>query len=153
MLGHLTLSQSYLSLSSFLLILFSFFLSASFLSTVISSTSLILSSASIILLLIPSRVFLIWVIAWFIIDWIFFISSRSLLNISCIFSILVFSLSVILFCFLDFESSSLSLFWIIFQVNYLSPPLVGSLVGFGLVGFYLYNVPSPAEYFTAFSFC
>ena len=34
------------------------------------------------------------VLALFIIDWLFFISSRSLLNISCIFSILVSSLFI-----------------------------------------------------------
>ena len=49
------------------------------------------SSASVILLLVHSRVLLISVIALFIIDWLFFffISSRSLLNFSCIFSTLV----------------------------------------------------------------
>ena len=51
----------------------SFFpLSASFISTILCSTSLILSSASVILLLVPYRVFLISVIALFIIDWLFF---------------------------------------------------------------------------------
>ena len=68
---------------------FLFFLSVSFISTFQSSTSLILSSASIILLFVPSRVFLISFISYnysLYID--FFISSRSLLNLSCIFSIL-----------------------------------------------------------------
>ena len=80
-------------------------------------------------------------------DLLFFISSISLLNISCIFSILVSSLFIcncILF----------SWYWIIFtftilnffQVNSLDPPLL-----FGLVG--IYHVPLPAEYFSAFSFC
>ena len=41
----------------------SFFFSALFISTILSSTSLILSSASVILLLVPSRVLLISVIA------------------------------------------------------------------------------------------
>ena len=68
LLGSLTLSQRSLMLSSFLLILFSFFLSASFIYTILSTTSLILSSTSGILLLVPSRVFLISVIALFIID-------------------------------------------------------------------------------------
>ena len=45
-----------------------FFLSVSFISTILSYTSLILSSASVILLLVPSRVFLISVIALCIID-------------------------------------------------------------------------------------
>ena len=44
----------------------SFFFSASFISTNLSSNSLILSSASVILLLVPSRVLLISVIALFI---------------------------------------------------------------------------------------
>jgi len=80
-------------------------------------------------------------------DWLFFISSKSLLNISCIFSILVSRLlSATPFCFQDFGSFLLSLFWILFQVDSLSPPLL-----FGLVG--IYHVPLPAEYFSAFSSC
>ena len=67
----------------------SFFLSAPVIFTILFSASFILSSVSVILLLILSRVLLISVIALFIIDWLFFISSRSLLNISCILSILV----------------------------------------------------------------
>ena len=43
----------------------SFFLSASFISNILSSTSLILSSSFVILLLVPSRVLLISVIALF----------------------------------------------------------------------------------------
>ena len=78
----------------FFFILFPFFLSASFISTILSSTSLILSSASIILLLVPSRMLLISVIALFIIYRLFFIYSGSLLNLSCIFSILVSSLFI-----------------------------------------------------------
>ena len=45
----------------------SLFLSASFISTILSSTSLMLSYASVILLMVPSRVLLILVIALFII--------------------------------------------------------------------------------------
>ena len=79
--------------------------------------------------------------------WLFFISSRSLLNISCIFSILVSSLFI-------YNSILFSRYWIIctiiilnsFQVDSLSPPLL-----FGLVG--IYHVPLPAEYFSAFTFC
>ena len=53
--------------SAVILIYFnSFFFSASFISTNLSSNSLILSSASVILLLVPSRVLLISVIALFI---------------------------------------------------------------------------------------
>ena len=85
-LGHLTLSQRSLRLSSFLLILFYFFLSASFISTILFSISLILSSASIILVRSLQSVF---DLSYCIIHYLFFISSRSLLNISCIFSILV----------------------------------------------------------------
>ena len=114
MLGHLTLSQRSLRLSSFLLILFYFFLSVSFISTILSSTSLILSSVSVILLLVPSSVFdLIYCIIS--IYWLFFISSRSLLNLSCIFSILVSRLFICnSFCFQDFGSFSLSLFGIFY---------------------------------------
>ena len=75
----------------------------------------------------------------------FFISSKSLLNISFIFSILVSGyFSVTLFCFQDFGSFLLSFFWILFQVDSLSLPLL-----FGLVG--ICDIPLPAEYFSAFS--
>ena len=47
---------------------------------------------------------------------------------------------------LRFGSSLLSLFWILLQVDSLSPPL-----SFGLVG--TYHVPLSAKYFSAFSFC
>ena len=69
-----------------------------------------------------------------------------MLNISCIFSILVSRLSVTSFCFQDFGSFLVSLFWIIFQVDSLSPPLLFDFVG-------IYHVPLPAEYFSAFSSC
>ena len=59
-------------------------------------------------LLVPSRGLLISVITLFIIDWLFSISPRSLLNISCIFSILVSSLFI---C-----NSILLSFWIIFTI-------------------------------------
>ena len=55
--------------SELVLISFNYFcLFASFISTILSSPSLILSSASVILLLVPSRVLLISVIALFMID-------------------------------------------------------------------------------------
>ena len=57
--------------SEVVLISFNFFLfslSASFISTILSSTTLILSSASVILLLVQPGLFLISVIALFIID-------------------------------------------------------------------------------------
>ena len=102
MLERLILSWRSLRLSSFLLISFSFFLSDSFISTILSSTSLILSSASVSLLFVPSRVLLISFIALFTIYWLFFISYRSLLNLSCIFSILVSRLFHLWFHF-DFK--------------------------------------------------
>ena len=107
----------------------SFSLSASFISTILPSTSLILSSASVILWLVPSRVLLISFIALFIIDLLFFIYSRSLLNISCIFSILVSSLFI---C----NSILFSRFWIICTIiilNYYSGrlPISSSFVWFG----------------------
>ena len=128
MLGLLPLSQRSLWLSSFLFIRFSFFLSASLISTILSSTSLILSSASVILLLVPSRVFLISLLHYSLyID--SFISSRSLLNLSCIFSILVSRLFI---C----NSILFSRFWIIFTMiiwNSLSGryPIISSFVWFG----------------------
>ena len=58
-----------------------------------------------------------------------FISSRSLLNLSCIFqSLSPGYLSVIPFWFQDFGSFSLSLFGIIYQVDSLSLPLLFGLV-------------------------
>ena len=125
MLGHLTLSQRSLRLSSFLLILFSsllhlfppFYL------------PLNLSYASVILLLVPSRLLLISVIALFITDYLFFISSRSLLNISCIFSILVSCLFICNFILC-------SRFWIIFTIIILNSfsgrlPIFSAFLGFG----------------------
>ena len=127
-LGCLTLSQRSLRLSSSLLILFSFFLSDSFISNILSSSSLILSSASVILLLVPSRVLFISVIALFVIGWLFYISSRSLLNISCIFWILV---SNIFIC----DSILFLRSWIICNIiilNYFSGRiLISSFVWFG----------------------
>ena len=97
-------------MSSFLLIHFSFFLSDSFISTILSSTSLILSSSSRVLfyyLLPPESFDLIYCIIHYILT--LFISSRSLLNLYCIFSILVSRLFI---C----DSILLSRFWIIFTV-------------------------------------
>ena len=50
------------------------------------------------------------------------------------------------FLFQDFRSLSLSLFRILYLVDFLSLPLL-----FGLVG--IYPVPLPARYFSAFSSC
>ena len=57
-------------------------------------THLSFFSASVSLLLVLFRVFLISVIPLFITDWLFFISSRSLLTILCILSIRVSSLFI-----------------------------------------------------------
>ena len=72
------LSQRSLRLYSFLFILFSIFCSVVVISTIQSSRSFIHSSASVILLFIPSSIIHLC---------LFFNSSRSLVNISCIFSI------------------------------------------------------------------
>ena len=87
MLVHLMLSQRSLRLSS-ILFLSSLLCSAVVISTILSSRSLIRSSASVILLLIHSREFLISFIVLFIIVCLLLSSSRSLLNVSCIFPIL-----------------------------------------------------------------
>jgi len=80
----------------------------------------------------------------------FFFSSQSLLNISFIFSILVsrlFMCNCILFSrFWIIFTIIILTFFFFFQVDSLSLPLL-----FGLVG--TYNVPLPAEYFSAFSSC
>ena len=73
----------------------------------------------------------------------------SLLNFSCIFSILVSRLFI---C----NSILFSKFWIIFTIIILYSfsvrcPISSSFVWFGLVGFY--HVYLPAEYFSAFSSC
>ena len=75
------------------------------------------------------------------------ISSRYLLNLSCLFSVLVSRLFIcIAFCFQDFGSFSLSLFRILYQVDSLSLTLL-----FGLVG--IYPVPLTVGYFSASSSC
>ena len=81
------LSQRSLRLSSLIFILFSLFLSAVVIPTILSSRSLF-CSASVVLLLIPFREFLISFIVLFIIVCLLFSPSGSLLNVSCIFSIL-----------------------------------------------------------------
>uniref|UniRef100_A0A8C6CBZ5 Uncharacterized protein n=1 Tax=Monodon monoceros TaxID=40151 RepID=A0A8C6CBZ5_MONMO len=109
MLLKLILSQRSLRLSSFLFILFSLFCFAAVNSTILSSRSLICSSVSVILLLIPSSVFFILVIVLFILVCLFFNSSRSWLNISCIFSIfasILFQRSWIIFTIIILNSFS-----------------------------------------------
>ena len=84
--------------------------------------------SSFILLFVASWVFLISFIASLIIYWLLFISSRSLLKLSCISqSLFPGYLSVIPFCFQDFGSFSLSLFGILYQVDSLSLPLLFGL--------------------------
>ena len=80
-------------------IFFSFFLSASFISTILSSASRILSSASVILLFVPPECFWSQLSHYSLLIDSFFISSRSLLNLSCIFSILVSRLFYLWFHF------------------------------------------------------
>ena len=135
MLGCLTLSQRSLRLSSFLLFL-PFYL---------------LPHLSYLLPLLfycwfPPECFLSLLLHYSLyID--YFISSRSLLNLSCIISILVSRLFI---C----NSNLFSRFGIIFtiiigifyQVDSLSLPFL-----FGLVGIYLIHLP--AGYFSAFSYC
>ena len=128
MLACLTLSQRSLRLSSFLLILFSFS-SLFHLFPPFYLPPQLSYLLPLILLLVPSRVFLSSVIALLIIYWVFFISSRSLLNLSCIFSILVSRLFI---C----DSILISRFWIIFTIiilNYCSSrlPISSSFVWFG----------------------
>ena len=88
MLVGLMLSQWFLRLPSILFIIFSLFCSAVVISTILPFRSLICSSASVIVLLILSRKILIYFIVLFIIVYLLFNSSMSLLNVSCIFSIL-----------------------------------------------------------------
>ena len=80
MLVHLMLSQRSIRLSSLKKIFFSIFYSVAVVSTFLSSRSLTCFSTSVILLLILSS-------ALFISVYLFFSSCRSLVNISCNFSI------------------------------------------------------------------
>ena len=106
MLGHLALSQRSLRLPSFLLIHFSFFLSVSFISTILPHLSYLLSP--LFYCWFPPECFLSHLLHYSLyID--FFISSRSLLNLSCICSILVSRLFI---C----NSILFSRFWIIFTI-------------------------------------
>ena len=77
--------------------------------------------------------------------WLFFNSSRSLLNISCIFSICVSSLSMPPFYFQKFGSSLLLFFWIIFLVDFLFTVPLFNPVGFN-------HVPSSSGCFSVTSF-
>ena len=123
MLVRLMLSQRSLRLSSssfFFLILFFYILFCGSYFNHLSSRSHICSSASVILLLIPSSVLFISVC-------LFFSSSGSLVNISCIFSI----------PFQDPGSSSLSMFWILFLEDCLCLLHLVFFFLFFFLGFYL----------------
>ena len=119
MLGRLTLSQRSLRLSSFLLILFSFFLCfLYFYHSIFHLTNPIFCLHYSTICCLQS-VFLSHLLRYSLYIDPFFISSRSLLNLSCIFSILVSRLFICDFIFI-------SRFWIIFTIiirNYLSDRL------------------------------
>ena len=103
------LTQKSLRLSSFLFIPFSLFCSAAVISSILSFSSLIHSSASVIMLLITYSVFFISVIVLLISVCLFFSYSRSLLNISSIFSIcasILFPRSWIIFTIITQNSFS-----------------------------------------------
>ena len=128
MLQRLTLSWRSLRLSSFLLIHFSFFLSDSFISTILSSNSLILSLPLLFYSLLLPECFWSHLLHYslYINS---FISYRSLLKLSRIFSILVSRLFICDFILF-------SRFWIIFTIiiqNSLSGrfPISSSFLWFG----------------------
>ena len=144
MLGHLTFSQRSLRLFSFLLILFSPLLllfPPFYLPPHLSA----LLHQLFYCQFLPECFYS--VIALFVIDWLFFISSRSLLSISCIFSILVSSLFI---C----NSIMFSRFWIVFTIIILNSfPGRLPIPSFVWFGGSFYHVPLPAKYCSAFSFC
>ena len=133
------LSQRSLRPSSFLFILFSLFCSTALIFTILSSSSIIHYSASVILLLIPFRVFFISV-------FVLFISVCSLFLLGLCLTVLVSSQSVPPFFFRDLGLSLLSLLWILFQVDFLSPLCLVVLLGF-------YFISSSGTYSYAILFC
>ena len=143
MLVCLMLSQRSVRLFSFIFILFFQY------STMLQLFSTLNLPAYLsVLILIPVAYFLnfISVSMMFIVDFLFFISSR-FLNVSCIFSI---HASILYIC----ASILFTRFWVIFTVitlNYFSGrfPIFSSSVLSG--GFY--HVPSSAACFSVFSFC
>ena len=131
-------SQRSLRGCSFLFILFSLFCSMAVISTVLSSSSLIHFLCQLFcnwFLLVYFSFQLLYYSSLFVLS-----SSRSPLIISCIFLICASIL------FWDLGSSLLSLLWILFQVDCLSPLQLVIFVGF-------YLVPSFATYFSVISFC
>ena len=129
------LSLRSLNLSSFLFVLFFFILShgSDFHYSMYLQLT-ICSSASFLLLLIPSSEFFHSSYCSFL----FFISSSSLLKISCIF------LGCVSIIFLRFWT--IFLLWILFQLDCLSPLHLVVLLG-------LYLVLSSGTYFSFVSFC
>ena len=144
MLGHLTLSQSSLRLPSLLLILFSSLLHLFppfYLPTHLSSALLKLFSCWF-----PSECFWSQLLHYsLLIDSSSFLLGSFKIFLASSQSLSLIYLSVTSFCFQGCGSSVLSSFWILFQVDSLSPPLL-----FGLVG--IYQIPLLAAYFFAFSF-
>ena len=142
MLVHLILSQRFLKQSSILFILFSLSHFSAVISTVPYFHNSIFHLTYLFYCLSYSATDSFWRILNFtnfvVTVWLFFISSRSLLNVlndSYISSILF------------------SRFWMIFTIitlNFFQVVYLFSLHLFGLVGFYL--VPSFAQYFSVFSF-
>ena len=134
------LSERSLILSSFLFILFSLFFNAAVISTILSSSSLIHSLSSVILLLIPYSIFFHFI--YFTVHLhFFFVSSRSLINVSYIFLIsasIFFSSKI-----LNHLSCHCSEFF--FQIDCLFP------LDLVLVGFYLALLS--VTYFSVDSFC
>ena len=109
-------------------------------STILSSSSLIRSSASVILLLIPSREFLISFIVLFFIVYLLCSSSRSLLNVSYIFSILFPRLWIIftIFTLNSFSgrlpiSFSFVLVWWVFPCSFICCVFLFLLILFNLL--------------------
>ena len=106
----LVLSQRSLIQFSFLCILFSLFCSMTVISTILSSNSLFHSFLCLTYqLLIPSIIFFISVIVLFITVFLFFSYSRSLLNISYIYTIcasIVFPRYEVIFTIISLNSFS-----------------------------------------------
>ena len=115
MLVHLILAQRSLRLSSILFILFLLFCSSAVVSTILCSRSFIYSSTSVILLSVTSRVFLTSVIVLLISVCLFFISYMSLVIVLTVLNVSSFSP----FYFQVFGASLPSLFWILFQIDFL----------------------------------
>ena len=154
MFVHLMLPKRSLRLLPFIWIIVSLFCSALVIFTILSSRSLIHSSASVILLMIPSWIFLISVfLLLFFANCLFLIYSRSLLNISCIFSICASILFICIFIlFPSFGSSLLSLLWSLFYFLRLIAYFLFFFFFFFFLVLWSYHVLSSASSFSVFSF-